>query len=55
MNGRLSSFQFFSHQNFFIKRVFGLMLYKIDFWVLKFKSLLLKQNSIIKLIFLGII
>jgi len=44
LDGTLSSFQKNSHQHFFIKRILSLMLYKIDFLVLKFKSLLLKPK-----------
>jgi len=44
MDGRLSLFQKKSLQNFFIKRIFGLMLYKTDFSVLKFKSLSTRLN-----------
>jgi hypothetical protein len=38
VHDRLSSFQFFAHQFLFINKVFSLVLYKINFWVLKFKS-----------------
>jgi hypothetical protein len=36
VNGRLSSFQKKAYQNLLIKKVFNLVLYKIDFGVLKF-------------------
>jgi len=41
---RLSSFHFLSYQNFFIKRVLSLVLYKIDFRVFKFKNPFLKPK-----------
>jgi hypothetical protein len=44
MDSRLSSFQKTSHQNLFIEKVFSLVLYKIDFGVLKYKSPLLKPK-----------
>jgi hypothetical protein len=37
-------FNFFPHQNFLIKKILGLMLYKTDFLVLRFKSPLLKSK-----------
>ncbi len=46
MDGRLSSFEKNSHQNFFIKRVFSQVLYKTNFGVLKFKlNDFLKKNQ----------
>jgi len=42
-------FKFFPNQNFFIKRIFNLVLYKIKFLVLNFKSPLLKKTQFIKL------
>jgi len=44
VHGRLPSFSFFFHQNFFIKKFLSLVLYKFDFLVLKFKSPLLKPK-----------
>ncbi len=44
MNGWLSSFKFVFHQKNLIKRVLNLVLYKIEFLILKFKSYLLKPK-----------
>jgi hypothetical protein len=44
VDGRLPSFQKNSHQNFFIKGILSLVLYKIDFLVLKFESPILKPK-----------
>jgi hypothetical protein len=44
VNGWLSSFQFVFHQKNLIKRVLNLVLYKIEFLILKFKSYLLKPK-----------
>jgi hypothetical protein len=50
MDCRLSLFQKLSPQNFFIKKIFGLVLYKTDFLVLKFKNLLAQgQTSVLQL------
>jgi len=47
MDCRLSLFQKKSPQNFFIKRIFGLVLYKTDFLVLKFKNLLAQGQTLV--------
>jgi len=44
VDSRLSSFQLFSHQFFFTKRIFSLLFYKTDFLVLKFKCPILKPK-----------
>jgi len=49
VDGRLSSFQFFSHQIFIIKGVLNLVFYKIDFGMFSAKVFYKTKTQFIKL------